>query len=162
MSEKKPRSAAQVAAFEKAKAAREGNLRRKFMQEQEAEKSQQQPKEDEDEDGDSESPAKVDEEHMSRSAPAPAQHTPYVEDFQPIYDTPAQPPKGRSRKQAPPAYDDDIIELDTDALFSTLESQKQELKELREHIHGLRQGHEELQSTWQQHDVSRRTELSFV
>jgi hypothetical protein len=153
MSEKKPRSAAQVAAFEKAKAAREGNLRRKFLQEQEDAKPQQQPK-DEDEDGDSEPPtAKADE--------VPS-HSPYIEDFQPIYDTPPQPPKGRSRKQAPPVYDEDIIELDTDALFSTLESQKQELKELREHIHGLRQGHEELQSTWQKHDVSRRTELSFV
>jgi hypothetical protein len=158
--EKKPRSAAQIAAFEKAKAAREGNLRKKFLAEQEVEKAQQQPKED-DED-----------EHTSRSDPAPPaedttedtspSHTPYVEDFQPIYDTPAQPPKGRARKQPQPADDDDIIELDTDALFSTLESQKQELKELREHIHGLRQGHEELQSTWQQHDVSRRNELSFV
>jgi hypothetical protein len=152
--EKKPRSAAQVAAFVKAKSARENNLRKKFLEEQQTEKPQQQPKEDEDEGEDRET-AKADE--------VPS-HTPYIEDFQPIYDTPAQPPKGRARKQqaAPPVYDEDIIELDTDALFSTLESQKQELKELREHIHGLRQGHEELQSTWQQHDVSRRSELSFV
>jgi hypothetical protein len=155
--EKKPRSSAQVAAFARAKAARENNLRKKFLKEQEDAKPQQQPKEDDGEAEEDAAPPAEDEESMS----APA-HTPYVEDFQPIYDTPAAPAKGRSRKQAPPVYDEDIIELDTDALFSTLESQKQELKELREHIHGLRQGHEELQSTWQQHDVSRRSELSFV
>jgi hypothetical protein len=153
MSEKKPRSALQVAAFERAKAARENNLRKKFLEEQQTEKPQQQPKEDEGED-ENEETAKADEVSV---------HTPYIEDFQPIFNTPAQPPKGRARKQqSAPVYDEDIIELDTDALFSTLESQKRELEELRTHVHGLRQGHEELQSTWQQHDVSRRNELSFV
>jgi hypothetical protein len=157
MSEKKQRSAAQIAAFEKAKAAREGNLRKKFQEEHEQQQRQQEQQQQPDEQQPDEQP--------SEDSVEQQQHGMYTEDFNIVPMPPgakAKYPRTRPPRPPPQEDDSDYIELDTDALFSQLEANQREIKELRDHMHGLKQGHDELQSTWQQHDVGRRNELSFV
>jgi hypothetical protein len=157
MSEKRPRSAAQIAAFEKAKAAREGNLRKKFLEEQQQQQQQQQDEQQPDE-------QQPDEQPTEDSGEQQQEHG-YIEDFGIVPFPPgakSQYPRTRPPRPPPPEDDSDFIELDTDALFSQLETNRREIKELRDHMHGLKQEHDELQSTWARHDVTRRNELSFV
>jgi hypothetical protein len=165
MSEKKPRSAAQIAAFEKAKAAREGNLRKKFQEEHEQQQRQQEQQQQQDE---QQPDVQQPDEQPSEDSGEQQQHGMYTEDFSIVPVPPGAktkyPRTKRPRVPPLPNYhdDSDYIELDTDALFSQLETNQREIKELRDHMHGLKQGHDELQSTWAQHDVGRRNELSFV
>jgi hypothetical protein len=141
MSERKPRSAAQVAAFEKAKAARESNMRKKFEAEQQEQQQQQQSVE----------PEVLDECPAEEAVTPPAQ-------------SPVQTAVVTTVVPSSIVDDDDTdyIELDTDALFNQLSQHKKEIAALRENVHSLKRGHEDMQTTWQQHDIGRRNDLSFV
>jgi hypothetical protein len=138
MSEKKPRSALQNAAFEKARSAREANMRKKWEEEQQQQKESAPPQQDVVEE-------EADEDESGEVAP-------------PVHAaTPRPPPQQLQQDDS-----HDYIELDTDDLFNQLSDHKREIKELKEHLHGLKQGHEELQTTWQQYNRGSNAFLSFV
>jgi hypothetical protein len=159
MSEKRARTPAQVLAFERCKMARENNLRKKIEEQNEVLSSTAQPSQAEDDYEKHAQEYEVDQTSSIQEEQTPSE---FMNAPRP---QPQQAKRSRPQTNHVQSHiddDNDYIELDTDSLFSQLESHKKELNELREHIHGLRQGHEELQTTWQQHDVGRRTGLSFV
>jgi hypothetical protein len=142
MPEKRERTPAQVASFERAKSAREANLRRKWEEQQAQSEPPQQ------------SQVKPGDADMAEEETASTTDTP------PATPRPATP---RPPTPAPVEHQTaEFVELDTDELFSQLHEYKQDIEELKTHVHGLRQGHETLQSDWQQYGVKRHCEINFV
>jgi hypothetical protein len=142
MEAKKPRSQAQIDAFEKARAARENNLKRKWQAEQEAQK---------------------------QHVPEPEQEVKPEEEQQPVdteAETPPTTPVAPSKAVSQQEDDHDIIDFDPDSfrdeLYEKLHATTEELKQLKEHVHGLKSKHEELESSWHQHGVRSAHALNFV
>lgn len=142
---KRQRSQAQIDAFSKARAAREANLRKKFLAEQDAE---QQAKKHE----------PVAEQEQVDDMPEPEDEQPPAQE---------QPePKADAEPMQVESSDDQYVDFDVDAfkneLFERLEQQNTELKELRDHVHGVKSKQSELETSWTKHGVRTANMLNFV
>ena len=132
---KKPRSEAQIAAFEKARKAREDNLRKKFQAEAvekapaTAESTIPEGREDEDDDHSAASMA------CEPGAVAQKDEHEYI-DFDP--------------------------ESFRNELYEKLHAANEEIKALKEHVHGVSSKQEELQTSWHKHGVRTNNMLNFV
>ena len=134
---KKPRTEAQIAAFERARAAREANLRSKWQAEQDAVPAA--------------TPAAL---PMEQDEPA-AVSEPVV----PAPPLAAAPVVVQEEVQ-------DYLDFDPDSfkneLYDKINSALDEVKQLREHITGVASKQEELQSSWQKHGVRSNNLLNFI
>lgn len=140
---KKPRSEAQIAAFEKARKAREDNLRKKFAAEAAAQRPTTPEPEPEPEHGDSE-----------ESAPQPQPSVPAQKEQQP------------SPMEVEQEHESEIVDFDPESfrneLYEKLHAANAQIEELKKHVHGVRSQQEELQSSWQKHGVRTSNMLNFV
>jgi uncharacterized glyoxalase superfamily metalloenzyme YdcJ len=132
---KKPRSESQIAAFEKARKAREDNLRRKFEAEKKPEPVIETVTEEEEE--------KEDEPMPQAAAAVTVQQ---------------QQPKQEDQHE----YIDFDPESFRNELYDKLHAANEEIKALKEHVHGVSSKQEELQSSWQRHGVRSNNLLNFV
>jgi hypothetical protein len=138
--QKKPRSEAQIAAFEKAKAVRESNMRKKFEEEQKQQhEEQQQPEQHESESVDTEVEASV------------------------VFQQPivAAAPLVATAPVVAQQQEDDIFELDVDDLYSKLQQNQKDIADLREHFGSLRQNHDDISTQWQQY-TGHGADINFV
>jgi hypothetical protein len=126
--EKRQRSPAQVLAFEKAKATREANLRRKWEEEQAAVTASSV---EDVEESSVDASEEVEQEYAEPPKPKPHQQQQQVTEL----NVPAQ-------------QHEDYIELDTDDLFAQLNQYKNDIAELRGHVSGLRDSHQQMQSSY--------------
>ena len=159
--QKRPRTQAQIDAFEKARKTREDNLRKKFKAEQEAQSS---------------SAVKSDEpviEHEVALPPEPESEEPESEEPESeeevaqdksVAKKPAK--RAASRETVAAHIDDEFIDFDPEAFrsefFGKLDEAHNEIAQLKEHISGLNNKHEELQTSWQKHGVRTSNMLNFV
>jgi hypothetical protein len=140
---KKQRSAAQVAAFEKARAAREANILKRFQANQAVLKPEVEERAEEPE-------AEEPEEEISAG---------------PEVDSQSSTPLAQSGGCTPVQEDDaehEYISFDPDELREQISSTQSELKTLREAMAGLHSKHSELEQSWQQHNVKTNNLLNFV
>jgi hypothetical protein len=139
---KKPRSEAQKAAFEKARAAREANILKKFQANQAVLKP--------------EVAAEAEERAEERAEPSPAEPD--------VVDSQSSTPLAQSGGCSPVQEDEqhEYISFDPDELREQISSTHQELKTLREAMAGLHSKHSELEQSWQQHNVKTANLLNFV
>jgi hypothetical protein len=125
-----------VAAFEKAKAAREANLRKKF----EAETAEKKQKAEE-------------------SQPEPESES---ENVQPKSEQEATKPM----EIVPQDDEKDYIDFDPDAfrneLYEKLGAARTEIDKLKKHVHGVSSKLDELQTSFQKHNVRAANMLNFV
>lgn len=136
-SAKKPRSAAQQAAFERCLEARRKAIIEKH------EMSKQTPVQ--------EAQQQQEEEPVVAAEPEPA---PAPEPAQPVF----------QQQQQPVVADDDndFVDIDGDHIMNELASTRHELQELKSHIHELRSKHTEIETDWRSHNVRRMQDLHFV
>jgi hypothetical protein len=138
--EKRQRSPAQVAAFEKAKATREANLRKKWEEEQAATAA---------------ASAAV----TTDDTAADVEDVQDTADEEQVTEPPQQPPQQQpARKQqqqaavvelsVPAQQYEDYIELDTDDLFAQLSQYKHDIAELKGHVTSLHENHQKMQSSY--------------
>jgi hypothetical protein len=145
MPEKRERTPAQIAAFQKAKEVRESNLRKKWEQENQQSKESTQPSQVQVKQEDDDAHAEDDmETEQVEEAPTPPQ------------------PQPRQQPLHPVEQQNDYMEIDADELFGQLNQYKQDIEELRCEVHGLRQGHETLQTDWHNYGEKRKCEINFV
>ena len=131
---KKPGSEARIAAFERARAAREANMRAKWQAEQDA------------------APAVVAlPEPMEQDEPEPEPVAP-----------PAPMAAAPMVLQEEQDYVDFDVEGFRNDLYEKLDGALAEVKQLREHMTGISSKQEELQSSWQKHGVRASNMLNFV
>jgi hypothetical protein len=132
--EKKPRSQAQIDAFEKARSVRQANMRKQIEAEQAAEKAAQKLAPAEEEEGE------------NHEAPAATPRPPVAE--KPVHQA--------------PAVDDVYDTFDASELVSSLNATRQELEELRNHVNELNGKHGQLHDNFMQHGINKASSLNFV
>ena len=114
------------------------------------------------------------------AAPAPAVSAPVPEAAEPVVHAPAavhehvqqqyMPPPGavQQRQQlqqsayADDEGDSDVDFVDADELMSTLHETREQLASLQERFDGLHSSHEELNTSFRQHNIRKANELNFV
>jgi hypothetical protein len=144
---KKQRSEAQKAAFEKARAAREANILKKFQANQAVLKPESTAEET------TEEPEPVEEE-LADASPA-----------EPEVDSQSSTPLAQSGGCTPvqeEGGEHEYISFDPDELREQISSTQSELRTLREAMAGLHSKHSELEQSWQQHNVKTNNLLNFV
>lgn len=139
---KKPRSEAQISAFEKARAAREANLKKKFLAEQESEKEKGK---------DETVPEKEEDDAETEPENPPSKRISAGEAL------------GFAAPEEQEETDDEHEAFDPNRLRDEIYEQlKSEMDELREHVTGVKRKQEDLQSDWSQHRVRSHNGLNFV
>jgi hypothetical protein len=146
---KKPRSEAQINAFEKARAAREANLRKKFEAEQQAAKA--------------EAPAAPPKEEAKQDPQEP----PSSPASSPVYSNSATPEAAVSpqKKQESDDSGDETFDVDAfraqcvESVYSQFADQFEELKES---LTGVRKRQDELSNDFTKHQVRTHNALNFV
>lgn len=134
--EKKPRSQAQLDAFEKARSVRQANMRKQIEAEQAAEKAAQKP-----------AAAEEDEEAEMPDPPAA---------------TPRPPAPEKPAVHKDMSVDDEYDTFDASEIVSSLNATRQELEELRNHVNDLNGKHGQLHDNFMQHGINKASSLNFV
>jgi hypothetical protein len=156
---KKPRSEAQKAAFEKAKAAREANILKKFQANQAVLKPESTAEET------TEEPEPVEEELASGAATYKRSAFADASPAEPEVDSQSSTPLAQSGGCTPvqeEGEEHEYVSFDPDELREQISSTQSELRTLREAMAGLHSKHSELEQSWQQHNVKTNNLLNFV
>jgi hypothetical protein len=142
---KKQRSAAQVAAFEKARAAREANILKKFQANQAV--------------------LKPEVEERAEEAEEPEEETVVASPAEPEVDSQSSTPLAQSGGCTPVQEEEEeheYVSFDPDELREQISSTQSELRTLREAMAGLHSKHSELEQSFQHHNVKTANLLNFV
>jgi hypothetical protein len=135
---KKPRSAAQQAAFEKCRQARMEATKRKLI-----------------------------ESGQLVEPPVVQQDDTAMEEQEEEYDEPpvAQVKQVKKKQQQQPVEDDSeymTVDFDPEDVYKRMEAYQSELSQLKQHVHGLHGRHESLEGEFKQYGVKQAYETNFV
>jgi len=139
---KKPRTQAQVDAFEKARKVREENLRKKFQKEQEQEKAKEEAHDEE---------MHEQEDTSTLQTPVAAPTTTTTVTVEPPLPSPL-----------PQVQEDDSEDVDVSELFNVLYKTQDELQKLKESFSDISSKHNKLEESFQTHQVARHNSLNFI
>eukprot|EP00953_Heterococcus_sp_UTEX-ZZ885_P034144 17711-Heterococcus_DN1.PRE.2 len=153
---KRPRSEAQKAAFERARAAREASILRKHKLLQEAVSPHEDAMEEEEvvEEKAQQQPQQQQQQQQQQPEPEPE---PQQQQPAPLQPAPLQP---QPHQEEEDEYD--YVTFDPDEIRSQLHSTLAEVQQLRQQMEGLHGKHTELEQTFTRHNVRQANMLNFV